>query len=169
MGEHGHLAIFFVSSEPIFFSHFHFFNLYLRINVAIQLKVTGQFCRFHWGLAPYLALEIIPVLTEGFWLLAHGHFRCSPRVSATNETCRNICHWQKKKNSENTGIHLWWWELCLITFLYQLFYLFRFQLHHDIFPSFLLLYPYQFQAFYRQALVECCIFHSLTHASFVWT
>lgn len=115
MGEYSHLSIFFFL--PIFFSLLtlpspliSIFNLYPRKNRPIQLKMTGQFCgfyllsSFYWGLAPYLALGIIHILIGSLPVTAHGHFRCSPRALAINETCRNICHWQK--STENTGIHL---------------------------------------------------------------
>lgn len=78
----------------------------------------------------------------------HGHFRCSPQALATNETCRNICHWLK--STENTGIHLWWWELILITFLFCLFcILVPFPAPSSHF-SFLPFDPYQFQGVCRQ-------------------
>lgn len=72
------LLIFFVSADPTFSSLFLFFNLYPRISIPIQLKMTAQFCGFHlpssfyWGLAPYLALGIIHILMGSFPVTAHG-------------------------------------------------------------------------------------------------
>lgn len=78
----------------------------------------------------------------------HGDFRCSPRALATNETCRIICHWLK--STENTRIHLWWWELILITFVFCLFcILVPFPPPSGHF-SFLPFDPYQFQGVCRQ-------------------
>lgn len=177
MGEHGHLSGFFI----LFFCWFFlslltlpsplfslFFNLYPRISIPIQLKMTAQFCGFHlpssfyWGLAPYLALGIIHILMGSFPVTAHGTLgvRLEPWPLMRHA---EICHWQK--STENTGIHLWWWELCLITF--RLFYILV------LFPSlwchfsFLPFYPYQFQGICGHTLLECCMFYCLTHTSFV--
>ena len=74
----------------------------------------------------------------------HGHFRCLPRVLATNETCRNICHLQKSTE------HTWWWELCLITFLDCLCYILVLfptpSWHFFLFP----LFAYQFQGIWHK-------------------